>query len=465
MIAALQNAAGNRAVSRLIPRLADGDRTVRRDFDPPQATALTDLENFLDAHSVGAPGVLDALRRLLAIESRASPTELTRLDDLKARAKQAFALHAQPAFAALARRLPYLDDAIVGNIFELAVEPVEGSLFYASFFDDLLRLGNSISESNWERFKGTKPWQNPRKNNREEFGVGLIDQFKKLASAHKGVNSVKAYKGSASEIVAAFHAAAGPGATVRVPMNDKDIAPDLATTPNLGSRVRPTPMMTTQDIDRTERIGNDKFYVEVKADAKTAAKSHGWNIDKTPQLKRYQEVMATRNQVNPKDDLRRHIAVEITDPTGWAELFLGGTLGLYAQQGFWLFIDSQRFSPSRLNSIWFHVKPVRNAIDKDRFFPPAAFAGNALPDLSPCFVDHVDVAPPDWYRFISGQQAKEAIDDGVYIRVGQLWIDPKKLAYIVRTVEPHLAQIDPMKFPEPEDFMSRTAPDLTRSYL
>ena len=186
--------------------------------------------------------------------------------------------------------------------------------------------------------------------------------------------------------------------------------------------------------------GGIKFYVEVKADSHTARKKHHNYL--SPQLKRYLEVIDTiehkyaeakskmgalnskEQKMKAKTDARlRMAAVEITDPSGWIELFgqrplktskvstgstpSGGasssgapsgvaspatapvptrsTIGEYAKDNFWLFIGGQRFSPATLGIIDAHVQGHIAWIDPSKFPAPSAFAGVALPDLSLCY--------------------------------------------------------------------------------
>jgi hypothetical protein len=384
------------------------------------------------------------------------------VDNLKDSLRLKFRATVAQEFATLQSWLSYVQAACVDNVFELVVDEVNGSAYYLDFFQTIAALGNTVSQENWDRFKGLKTEFDQKKQTHVPVR-GLQDLFVKLASPYQNENSVKMYKGAASELLSAFRVAGlQPTTAVRVPMKLKGIAPGFATTPDTSRTALPGTKIQQQDIDRTERSGTDKFYVEVKADGKTADKAHGWNVAKAPQLTRYKEVRDTRGQ-GPKQ-LNRHVAVEITDPGDWVELFLGGTLGLYVQQGFWLFVGGQRFTPLQLAGMWNHVKPIREAIDKRRFLAPSAFANGALPDLTPCFVVHTTIGRDDWFKIFQTRTVRTIIDALQPVRVDGVWIPLRKLEAIDRHVEPHIDKIDEAKFPQPEAFKQRDLPDLSACF-
>lgn len=451
-------------MAQLIGARPSGALLMQRDFDTSQAQQLTLLKQLVAANGPGSPGTLDQLIPLLIVKAKGSAAEKIDLDNLKLGEKKAYLGRVSTDLLSLQGRLPFVKPVCAGNIFELVADGVNGSRHYEDFFGEIGRLTPSISTENWDRFAGTKTWFNPKKH-RNEPVRGLEEQFDKLASEYKNTNSIGGYKGPASEIISAFRAAAQmPLAAIRVPMKYKDIDPGKATTPDKSNTALPGAKTLLQDIDRTERVGADKFYVEVKADAKTADKSHGWNFAKAPQLKRYEEVAETKEAVKPKGGMTRHIAIQVTDPSDWVELFLGGTLGMYAARRYWLFVGDQRFSPDELDAIWSHVRPERAAIDKSHFPPPAVFAGGLLPDLTPYLVPHRIVDATDWFEFLTGSDGNQAANNGEFVKVGGFWITQTKLKVIVQEVAKHADKLEKTKFPAPDAFLPRTLPNLTLSY-
>lgn len=333
----------------------------------------------------------------------------------------AFLNASHPIVGRIRVKVPTVDDRIIENIERLSQSTtVAGGSYYSTFFTEVDSLLTDVPAAAWVTFSGAS--QN------------LAGLFKSLALQYKNDKSVGGYKGMASEILAALrNAALAEEPTVRIPKDYKPISSAFATTKDKTKNTKtataapiatPAPRVMVQDVDRTDlfKVSGDKFYVEVKADSHTAVQKHHNYL--VPQLKRYLEVIQTINdnytqvlskpdplsakeqKMKAKTDPRTRMpAIEITDPTGWLELFQPGgvrasapsggtapappatrsTAAMYSSNGFWLFIGGQRFSPVELGRIDGHVQAHIASINPTKFLAPAAFAAGATPDLAACY--------------------------------------------------------------------------------
>jgi hypothetical protein len=257
------------------------------------------------------------------------------------------------------------------NVFRLAYDTSteDGTAFapyYKNFFSEITRLTTGPAAG----FVWTK------------VRPGLEKQFARLTSVCKSEGSLGDYKGAASEILAALRAAALGAESIKVPTENKGINPKVLR--DLGQSEH----LLSQDVDRVDVIDGTKFYVEVKANVDTAIKKHIVTAKNvmypTEQFWRYKAVKISKDTAQAQTRLDpdggspipdpwvdttkrppgkhprtpkprdRALALEITDPADWW-LFFRGSIEVYAQHGFWLFIGGQRFSPPEMQTMAAHV--------------------------------------------------------------------------------------------------------------
>ncbi len=230
---------------------------------------------------------------------------------------------------------------IIDNVYSLWNSTVSGH-YYQNFFGEILQILGNVPAN-----------QIPNHNLR----VSTVF-LSKLVAPYVNDHSLGTYLGGASEILDTVRALGRQGAVpnrLSVPQGNK-IYEQVDWQP-LGTTQIPQALQ--QDVDRTEVHGNVKYYVEVKADSRTAV--HKIGTSGVTQLEGIRAVIANRtrrsqNQGIFQDHFNRHgrvlrPGVAITNPAGWLELFTSGVIALYYNRQFYLLIDNQIIAPANLRQI------------------------------------------------------------------------------------------------------------------
>lgn len=233
---------------------------------------------------------------------------------------------------------------------------------------------------------------------------GLVKPFEQLALPYKTANSIGGYKGFASEILAALRGAASVGRPiVRLPPAYKRIDPRYATVPDKSKGAAPGAKQLVQDIDRTELLGRVKYYIEVKADTHTAVQKHGkWESD---QIKKYKEVIQSINT-----EYAEARALANPDPNSRAARLQQKT--------------------------------------EKRYRVPVVEITN----------------PQGWFELFTAGTADMYGRAGVWLFIDGQRFSSLDLRIMVEHIKPHLAKIDPAKFPKPADFEREPLPKLEAGY-
>jgi hypothetical protein len=188
--------------------------------------------------------------------------------------------------------------------------------------------------------------------------------------------SILDYKGACAEILDAFNTIRFRSGVTRIvtPRPNSRKAFDTEDLPKgyHGAKI------DKQDVDRIEvYFGDIKLYIEVKADAQTAVNKH--SKLNPAQLLRYMAVVKTRmkkgisscNESVVEQKVRfeeRVVAVSISNPKGWLELFTSGTVRNYFRNNIWLIIDGLLIPPIDLamldRKIWTDFFPDESYPEK-----------------------------------------------------------------------------------------------------
>jgi hypothetical protein len=241
-------------------------------------------------------------------------------------------------------------DQIIDNIYTLW-NTHAGGAYYQNFFQEIAQILNAVPGNQVANHK---------------LRVSAIFASK-LTAPYVNANSLGGYLGGASEILDTVRSLTRNGAAptaVSIPVGHKAYEAMDFIAVNAFAAI---PAQTLQDVDRTEihpgAIGQPdiKYYIEVKADARTAV--HKISTSGTRQLDAIKAVIENRirrSQMagpNITHHFNRHgrvlrAAMALTNPAGWLEVFTSGAVKLYAHRDFWLMVGGRIISPTDQMTIY-----------------------------------------------------------------------------------------------------------------
>lgn len=243
-------------------------------------------------------------------------------------------------------------DRIIDNIYTLW-NTHHGGAYYQSFFQEIIAILGNVPANQIANHK-----------------LRLSEIFtSKLTAPYVNDNSLGGYLGGASEILDTVRSLARQGAppsAVSVPVGHKTY--EQVDWQPLNANA-PVPAQKLSDVDRTEIHGNVKYYIEVKADARTAV--HKISTSGVTQLEGIRAVIANRTRrsqmAHPaathhfnRNGRALRPAMAITNPAGWLELFTTGTIMLYAARQFWLMAGGQIIAPADQQQIYQSIWALLN---------------------------------------------------------------------------------------------------------